>query len=333
MKYTLILLVFFFVSCETLLISEEIASDQQTVFEILWNDFDRNYAGFTVRSLDWDSVFAATNSAIAAGLSSEEFESIIANIILRFKDIHVALVLENREEIKYDASNPNSLNSIGLPRSYIDFSRDTRAFIWGRIVDRNIGYIWIPSFNEGIGLGEFERIDFLLNQLQETEGLVIDIRQNSGGSPAMAYAVVSRFITTGQVAAKSQLRNGPNHDDFDKPLIGTIEPRGPSQYLKPIVILMNRSSASAAELFVLPLELQANVTTIGDNTAGGLGANSYRELPNGWNYRFTTGLTTNAENVSYERTGIPPDEYVFITKTDSINGDDPQLERAIEILR
>jgi C-terminal processing protease CtpA/Prc len=320
------------ISCEKVLINEEISNNQQKVFEILWNDFDRNYAGFTVRNIDWDSVYNTTMDTINIGISEDNFQKIVIDILLSFKDIHVGFVNPNGVQVVYNATNPNSSNRIVSIDRYIDSPSENRIFKWGQITNENIGYIHIKTFNESLFL-DFRQIDALISQFSTTDGLILDVRDNGGGAPASAYLVASRFIDSSIIAIKTRFRNGSNHNDFDAPLLLTIEPKGPVQYLKPVVILMNKSSQSAAELFILPLEVQGNITTVGDFSAGGLGLNTYRELPNGWNYRLTTTLTSNKDDEVFEALGIPPHVLVYITKTDSINMVDTQLERAIEILK
>jgi len=331
MKQSLYLLLFLSIACENVLVNDPVSTDQQAVFDQLWNDFDRNYAGFTVRNMDWDSVLQRSTGVISSGVSQEEFKQVVINILLSFEDIHVGFVGPDGDRVVYRAANPNSVNGIASLEDYVSNFSESRVFNWGQITGENIGYIHIKTFNEGL-FSDFSRIDEILAQFSTTDGLIIDVRNNSGGAPASANLVASRFIDHSFVAIKTQFRNGPDHDDFDTPLNGVIQPGGPFQYLKPIVILMNKSSQSAAELFVSPLEIQDHVTTVGDFTAGGLGLNSYRELSNGWNYRLTTALTSNRDNEVFERTGIPPHELVFITKEDSIGAVDHQLERAIEQL-
>ncbi|MEM6633049.1 MAG: S41 family peptidase [Bacteroidota bacterium] len=331
-RYLLLLAILSLQACENVLVNEELDTDQTTVFQLLWEDFDKHYAGFTVRSLDWDSVYVSTVSEIDSGLDPVEFQEKITQILLAFEDIHVGLVIPRVGRTIYRADNPNSLKGIGSLEGYLGSISENTVFRWGRISGENMGYIHVKTFSGTIDLAAFEDIDEILSQLRDTEGLILDMRGNSGGEAASSYAVASRFIDRSFVALKAQFRNGPNHDDFDDTIDGRIDPAGPFQYLNPIVILMNKSTQSAAELFVLPLEIQPYITTVGDFTAGGMGLNSYRELPNGWNYRLTTTLTSNANGVSFEGRGIPPDEQVFITAQDSIQGIDPQLERAIELL-
>ncbi len=145
--------------------------------------------------------------------------------------------------------------------------------------------------------------------------------------------LASRLIAQPRVYIQGRGRNGPQHDDFGNPIEDRIVPEGSYQYVNPIVILTNRQSASAAEVFVQGLKGLPYVHVVGDTTAGDIGLTVWRELPNGWNYRMTVTLTSNAEGISYEGTGIPPDYPVSLSKQDSIDGRDTQLEKAIELLR
>jgi hypothetical protein len=149
------------ISCEKVLINEEISNNQQKVFEILWNDFDRNYAGFTVRNIDWDSVYNTTMDTINIGISEDNFQKIVIDILLSFKDIHVGFVNPNGVQVVYNATNPNSSNRIVSIDRYIDSPSENRIFKWGQITNENIGYIHIKTFNESLFL-DFRQIDALI---------------------------------------------------------------------------------------------------------------------------------------------------------------------------
>ena len=336
MREQLIFISIFFssVSCENILVSETLRADQQAVFEVLWEDFDENYAGFTVRNVDWDSVYVNSMAIIESGIDQGEFKSMMGQILLSFQDIHTSFHPVNSSAIVYEPSNPNSLKSIGSLDHYFDerLSRN-QVMKWGTIADHEIGYIHILTFDQNSNLSEFLFIDAVVKQLKDTKALIIDLRQNQGGDPAPTFKLASRFVAHEFVAVKQRFRNGLEQDEFGEPLLGVIKPEGAFQYLKPIAILMNKSSLSSAEIFVMILATQNHVTTIGDYTAGGLGFSDYRELQNGWGYRLTTTLASNVNDEIFEGTGIPPQELVHITSDDSIHRSDPQLERAVALLK
>lgn len=334
-KGLLIVVVFWTLSgCENLWVNEAVATDQMTTFRLLWEDFDQHYAGFAVRTLDWDSVRYTTEAQINAGLSNNEFFELLGTILVDLQDIHVALVDARGQRIQFGADNPNSLNSIGSLAAYLEELADAGPVLrYGMVPDEAIGYVRISSFGSRFSLDQFERIDAVLSELRSTQGIILDIRGNGGGEAAHQKAIAQRFITGPRTYIRSQFRNGPGPEDFAPPLEDDIAPAGTFQYTQPVVVLVNRSTQSAAELLTMTLIREPHVTLVGDTTAGGLGLNVWRELPNGWNYRLTLSLVSDGEGVSYEYRGIPPDEVVFITRQDSIHEVDTQLEQAIELLR
>lgn len=334
MRHLLILLsAWCLTACENILVNEEVPDDQVSMFNLLWEDFDKNYAGFAVRNVDWDSVRSPALVRINTGLSDQEFFELLGGIILNFEDIHTEIIDVQGQRIRYLSENPNSISHIGPLENYLEAVRQAdQLFVFGNIMNENVGYIHVPTFNSRFDLQKFERIDAVIRDLGDVQGLILDLRNNNGGEASSQKAVARRFIDQSFTYIKAQFRNGPEHNDFDEPITDDISPGG-VQFTRPIVVLTNRSSKSSAELLVMTLESQAHVTVVGDTTAGGLGLNAWRELPNGWNYRMTLTLTSNGEGISYEAAGIPPDEVVFFTMQDSINGIDPQIERAIEILQ
>ena len=75
------------------------------------------------------------------------------------------------------------------------------------------------------------------------------------------------------------------------------------------------------------------VRTVGDTTFGGQGSPTRKKLPNGWEYRVSTGKWSSADNVLYEDIGIPPDIHVAVSPSDSRMARDPVIEMAIQLLK
>ncbi|MEM6736647.1 MAG: S41 family peptidase [Bacteroidota bacterium] len=329
----LLLTTFVLLACENILVNDEIATDQTSMFELFWEDYDRNYAGFVVRTIDWDSVRSSALTSIKGGLSEEEFFELLGSILINFEDIHAEIIDTDGRRIRYLAKNPNSISIIGPLNNYLVSARKAgEIFTYGTIIDEEIGYIQIPTFSSRFSLNQYEQIDIAIRNLGDIKALVLDLRNNGGGRSDRQKTVARRFVKNSFTYIKGQFRNGPNHNDFDLSITDDISPGGSIRFTGPIVIITNRSSESSAELFVMTLETQEHIMIVGDTTAGGLGLNTWRELPNGWNYRMTLTLTSNRDGISYEAQGIPPHEVVFFTKQDSIDRIDPQLDKAIELL-
>jgi len=320
--------------CENLLVNEEVSEDQRTVFNLFWEDFDRNYAGFIVRNVDWDSIQGSVLGQIEAGVTEQEFFALLGEVASSFEDIHVEIVDHRGQRIRYSPVNPNSLSHIGPLNNYLESVRQqSPLFVYGKVANEAMGYISIRTFSSRFDLEEFEAIDQIMNELHGMEGLILDLRNNGGGEASSQKLVARRFVNRSFNYIQARFRDGPNHTDFDAAITDDISPVETGGFTGPIVILTNRSTESSAELFVMTLERQDYVTIVGDRTAGGLGLNTWRELPNGWNYRMTLTNTANESGETFEFVGIPPDEVVLFSQQDSITGIDPQLNRAIELLR
>ena len=200
---------------------------------------------------------------------------------------------------------------------------------WNGIIQNHIGYLFIPGFSGSVK--DWERdIDAVLEQLRNTSGIIIDLRQNSGGLRKLSKVIMSRFIETTQVYGYEEFRNGPNRSDFTSPRELKIEPAGTRQYINPIVLLVGRNTGSAAEKIVLALRERPHVTVVGSPTAGAFGATKRGQLPNGWTYQLTISKFVSVDGISYEGIGIPPD--IAASFSDASPTDDPVLEAGIEVL-
>jgi hypothetical protein len=219
-----------------------------------------------------------------------------------------------------------------IRRNYLTSGYTTAGrgiFTYGKLTDK-IGYIHISSFS---GSEEtFLEINGILEDFQNLNGLVIDVRHNGGGSINNSDLIASRFAVQKKLYAYVKWRNGPEHDDFTEPQELTIEPSEEWRFSKPVALLTNRSVFSSAEDFVLAMRVFPHVTVIGDITGGGAGNPILRELPNGWVYRLSRWQELTPEMENYEGIGLMPDVLVGILEEDLAAGRDTILETAITTL-
>jgi C-terminal processing protease CtpA/Prc len=194
------------------------------------------------------------------------------------------------------------------------------------------GYIHIKTFNSFIDRKEYEAIDTLLKKLESNDGLIIDVRSNGGGNPDYADLIASRFAQTKKFTYKYRTRNGPGHNDFTGWTDSYLSPN--YKYDKPIVVLTNRSTFSAAEGFVIDMKAQQSktITILGDTTGGGSSDPSISELPNGWIVRVSNTQRITFEGRDYQFTGIYPDVPVWIKQSDEQLYIDSIIEAAMDVL-
>ena len=173
------------------------------------------------------------------------------------------------------------------------------------------------------------------NFLAAARGLIIDIRDNGGGSLTNVETLVARFIDRPTLVGYISHKTGPGHDDFSEPYAITYNPAGPGRvrWAKPVVVLTNRSTFSAANNFASVMKLLPGVRIAGATTGGGSGMPYSSEIPCGWSVRFSACSMLDANGVSTEG-GVTPTEgcAVDMDPQDALNGKDTMLEKAMELL-
>jgi carboxyl-terminal processing protease len=328
-RHALMLLAFTLVtSCVDIAVGSDPPDTPERLFQIVWEDFDRNYALFADRNVDWNAVRAQYQVQADAAEPDIPIAGVIAAMLRELRDPHVDLHLPDRVFHSVDPSASRTFFSLitvtaryVLP-SAISPSGNMR---YGRI-SAEIGYVYIGSFG---GRGWEHEIDAVLASFATAHTVIIDIRNNGGGSSNTAEAIAGRFVERERLFAHIRWRDGPAHDDLTDFIPLRIKPVGP-RFTGNVIVLTNRKAVSASEHFVLALRGQSGVLIVGDTTAGGFGNPMIRELPNGWTYRLPQWAEYDAQRVSHEGIGLVPDIVVPLTFGDSAGLVDRQLESAVQ---
>jgi hypothetical protein len=340
-KCSLSILLFLLViyGCDAMLMEPDPANTPEENFEIFWKDFDMYYAQFSIRHIDWDSVYTLYRPQITSTTSDRQLYNIFSDIVYGINDMHVTLY-SPMGDVYWKPMIPASYPSRRIINAgkYIRTGAPQNSVIEYRTCqDPAIGYLIIRTFEgQGDGLSmtdaRYLAIDDILSQGKNMKGIIIDVRGNSGGNGINAETVADRFTDQSRVYLYQCQKNGPGKDNFSSWKSMSIEPKGSFQFLKPVVVLTSRATMSSAEMFVMAMQNLPQVTIVGDTTAGGVGNPIYRELPNGWTYRLSTGITADAQGRIMEGVGVFPDLPVLTTAADSANGIDRILEKGIEII-
>jgi len=212
-----------------------------------------------------------------------------------------------------------------------DFPVTKKKFIWYGIHPSGYGYIRILSFNGRMEIAD--EFDIALERLKNTPGLVIDIRENTGGFGTAQPRIVGRFLSRRTRVAVSYKKSGPEHADFAK-RDTYFNPSGDWQYTKPVALLINSITGSAADLFACYMTSTGRPITVGATTHGNLtGVGVYVVLPCNLVVRVSNGYVCDASGKIIEGNGNVPQIHAELTIADVINGTDSVLERAVQSLR
>ncbi len=179
-------------------------------------------------------------------------------------------LMQNRKEtdLVLTVQRPGSKELIGVPlrKEEITVQGDRVDVASRKINDGIIGIITLHSFYQGAnGVTSEEDVRKAITQLNQAgnlKGLILDLRENSGGFLGQAVKVAGLFITNGVIVI-SKYFNGEEHyyRDLD----------GKTDYKGPLVILTSRATASAAEIVAQALQDYGVALIVGDETTYGKG--------------------------------------------------------------
>lgn len=189
-----------------------------------------------------------------------------------------------------------------------------------RINKNNIGYIRIKSF-----IGSNTATDFVkaLKKTSNTDGLIIDLRGNTGGLLSNAVVVANLFINNGKIVSIVS-RNGSKHDISAKSNLPVIT--------KPTVVLVDETSASASEILSGALKDNHKAVLVGSKTYGKGLIQQIVPLENGTGINITIAkyLTPNGNDIN--KKGIEPDINVTYSLAQRRQHNDTQLKKAETIV-
>lgn len=331
--FTFILLLPLASSCVTQDVEE---NTRRGNFEALWHTLDEHYCFFDYKQkeygLDWNAVYEKYRPVFDEPMTNRQLFEVLSEITYELRDGHVNLYAAHdaaRYGRWFDDYPMNQSDS--LERKYLGTSQqyETSSGIKYRILDDNIGYMRVPTFQFMFGDGNLQEI---MRKLYGCDGLIVDIRSNSGGMLTAASKLASLFINEEIVGAYMCHKTGSGHNDFSSPEPIKIKPFTGLRWQKPVAVLTNRRTFSAANSFVMYVKGLPQVTVIGDRTGGGAGMPFSSELPNGWSMRFSA-CPMYTRNMEMTEMGINPDIHTDISSEDYQRSIDTIIETARKVLR
>ncbi len=191
-----------------------------------------------------------------------------------------------------------------------------------KILDGDIAYVALLTFGESTTTDLIKALKDLL--AQNPVGLILDLRNNTGGYLDTAIEVVSQFIPDGVVMIE-KLGTGEE-------ITYDAIPGGKATEI-PLIVLVNGGSASASEITAGAIQDRGRGKLVGTTTYGKGSVQNWVALDdNQGAVRVTIAhwLTPNGRLI--HQIGLTPDYIVEITEEDIAAGRDPQLEKAVELL-
>ena len=193
------------------------------------------------------------------------------------------------------------------------------------IIDENIGYIRLTSFNDNSS----DQIEKQIKKLKKDKNLnsfILDLRNNPGGLLSQAIKISDFFLENGEIVSTKSRKKSENRKWFAK--------KGDITDGKTLLVLINYGSASASEIVAGALKDHKRAIIVGENSFGKGSVQSIIPLKNRGAIRLTVAKYYFPSGKSISEVGVRPDIEVneegddFRIKTDTDN----QLNYAIKLL-
>jgi hypothetical protein len=325
----------FFILSFGLIYPQELSEPEKN-FEHLWKTFDQEYGIFIPKRVDWDLLYKVYRPKVTPETSDYQLFNIMSQMLGHLNDNHVSLRSPTRrfgagilQQIKNEGFSLDLIKKKYLKGKFT--SRLGGRFHYGWL-SPSIGYFHFSSFRDVSRSSAV--VDEIVKTFKDSQGIVIDIRNNFGGDDRVGKAIGDRFADKKRHYMTTQIRNkGTMHDDFRSPKYFYLEPDGPFQYTKPIILLIHRYSISGADNFTLAMRVLPHATIIGEATSGCLAdmRGGYK-LPNGWRFSVSYTLFVDQNGFCWEGIGIPPDLRQVNTAEDIQNDRDKVIELAVDMI-
>lgn len=192
------------------------------------------------------------------------------------------------------------------------------------IKESDIAYIRLYHFSEKANSDFNKAAKEILES--PAKKIVLDLRDNPGGYLQVAQDITGWFIEKGQIVTIEDF--GGNEDRRE------YKAEGNARFLNyPIVVLMNKGSASASEILAGALRDNRGVLLIGETSFGKGTVQEFREFSDDSGLKVTVAqwLTPNGSSIS--EVGLKPNIEIEMTAEDFDAGRDPQLDKAMEIIK
>lgn len=313
---------------------EEYDNNPRSNFEQLWSILDEHYCFFEQKGVDWDEVHAKYAPRVSNKMTREELFRVCADMLDELRDGHTNLSapFETSYYKKWWSDYPQNYDARLVEQYYFNFNYRTLGGITYGMLPQNVGYMYYSSFSYPVG---DSAMDAVLAYCASADGLIIDVRNNGGGSLTNVESIVSRFISKRTLAGSICHKTGPGRDQFSEPYkyYYNPAPAGRVMWAKPVAVLCNRSTFSAANNFVSVMKSLPNVTIVGATTGGGSGIPFNSELNNGWGIRFSASPVRDPEG-NLTEFGVEPTEgcAVDLDPVEALSGRDTMLDFAITLL-
>jgi carboxyl-terminal processing protease len=287
--------------------------------------------GFVVESIDGRPVAALLRTL--AGVDGTARRDAELRLILGLQAAMHGPAGETLQLAVYDADG--TLHHLDVrrrqaPGQPVQFGNlpELRAHLEHDIVEHagaNIGVarfnVWMPVLGE-----EFERA---MSELRDADGIVLDLRGNTGGVAGMVMRIAGHFIDEPVPLGLLQLRGNEMRFVVNPQRVDAAG-RAVEPYIRPLALLTDELSASTTEIFAAGMRHVGRATIFGERTAGQALPAVLNRLPNGDVLMHVIADLRTPDGTRLEGHGVAPDMTVPLYRAELLEGVDAPLLAALD---
>ncbi len=271
---------------------------------VIYSVFDGTSA--SKAGLKSGDIIVKINDKDTTGMSLEDFSKIVKEQEGYFTITYKRDGAEHKAKLKTSKVELKSVSSKMMERD-----------------NKKIGYIRLTIFASNSD----EQFKKALDELEDKgiDGLVIDLRGNSGGHLVTAENIISMFLDSTHPIYQIKSKDGQKK----------YYSNGKETKKYKIAVLIDSSSASASEVVTSALKEQYGATVVGENSYGKGTVQELQTLPDGEQYKLTTKSWLTSSGKVIDKKGIEPDYAITLNNEyfeDPTDENDNQLQKALEVI-
>lgn len=320
--------------------AQEAGFDPEADFEAFWSLFDERYALFGVKGVDWDAAYEVFRPHVTPDTTRAELFAVFEAATELLGDVHVTVRDERGD--RFARSGGRSIGVGDFDVGTFSLPLIKTAYVEDELTVRAGGTMRYGTLPGGVGylhVGAFKypttseaAADEVAAAFADAPAVIVDVRQNGGGSDAIARTLTARFADERRLVMTAEAHE-PGEAARGEPVPWHVEPEGPRQMTMPVFVLVNDRTISAAENFALMMRQLPHVTIVGQTTAGAMADTYPVTVGDGWTFGVPSNVLRDADGRSWEGIGVVPDLWAANTAEQVGAGRDYALEIALGFAR
>ena len=242
------------------------------------------------------------------------------------RDVVIAIKGEAGTDVTIDVVRPQAATPLDLTHGQeLRFVAERRLIhldaVKTQLLPGGLGVVRVRQFQAGVAVDVEAAVEDLADENGGTlPGVILDLRGNPGGLLTEAVQITDMFLDSGRIVS-TRGRGGQQTEAYDASSSATL-------YDGPMIILIDRGSASASEIVAAALGQNGRAELIGETTYGKGSVQSIIDLRGGSGLKLTTARYYTPSGVSIHGKGVAPDLPVAL-----VEGEDAPLQAAATRLR